>query len=329
MKKLLMSAASAIVLAGAASADTITIYTGGAPSGEGSAYHEGIGQGVADFLAPIADDLGMEISLVPTSGAVDNADRLAEHEGIAFGIGQGGLSYAPVEAGDVQILRNDLPGECAMSFTTEPRITEWADIVENAARVTWVVPENSGSEAFIRKLYAEDLNFAGKTPRFEFVDGAENIVATVTNPANRGTVGFYYAYPRGSAGLVKMAADADATVFGVLSPDIARQDDAYYLNRRAPYKMTYLGFGETMTARAMCSGSLLMAADPSSIEDPWMAADAEQIFTALKEAPAGAFVPSNGPMAKMMAKVEELSDRHGISEMVSDLETQISERTGR
>lgn len=327
MKKILLTATAMIAMAGAAAADSITIYTGGAPTGEGSAYHEGIGQGVADFLEPIADRLGMEIKLVPTKGAVDNAKRLATHDGIAFGIGQGGLVYDEIEAGKTKLLRKDLPGECAMSFTAEPRIGNWGDIVSNANRITWVVPEDSGSEAFIRKLYAEDANFDGE-PRFKFVTGAENIIATVGNPANRGTVGFYYAYPRGNAGLVNMAAKEDMSVFGVLSPDVAKLDDAFYLNRQAPYQMAYWGLGETKKTRAMCSKALLMATDPANITDPWAQADAAEIMAAVKAASAQAFVPKNGPLAGLMAKVEEMSDEFGINEMVADLEAQV-QKSGR
>lgn len=323
MNKLFLSAAIAFgAIAASASADNITIYTGGAPTGEGSAYHEGIGQGVADFLEPIADRLGMEIVLVPTSGAVDNAKRLAAHNGIAFGIGQGGLTYDEVTAGTTKLLRNDLPGECAVSFTAEPRIQDWGEIVANAARVTWVVPENSGSEAFIKKLYAEDENFPG-TPKFKFVSGAENIIATVNNPVNRGAVGFYYAYPSGTSGLINSAAKSDMAIFGVLSPAIAKSDDSFYLNRKAPYQMAYWGFGDTKTTRAMCSKALLMASDPAKITDDWNRADAEEIYAAVAAASAAAFVPKTGPLAGLMSKVEQMSEEFGVNEMVSDLEAQV------
>jgi hypothetical protein len=327
MKNLLLAMTATTCLAGAAAADTITIYTGGAPTGAGSTYHEGIGQGVADFLKDIADDYGYEIKLVPTGGAVDNAKRLAAHEGgLAFGIGQGGLTYAEVEAGKASILRKDLPGECAMAFTKEPRISSWGDIVTNADRVTWVVPENSGSEAFVNQLYTDDSNFEGKTPNFVNVAGSDNIVATVGSPTNRGAVGFFFAYPNPVKGLVNAAAGADMKIFGVLSPDIARGDDAYYLNRKAPYEMSWMGFGETKTTRAMCAKALLMASDPDNIDDPWAREDADVFLAAIEAAPAEAFVPSNGPLAKVMGQIEAMSEELGVSDMVSDLESQIKGR---
>ncbi len=310
--------------AGAAAAqNVIKVYTGGAPTGEGSAYHEGIGQGVVDVLEPIAKEYGYEVRRIPTNGSVDNAQRLADETGqLAFGIGQGGLTYDPVQNGAVQIVRNDLPGECAMAFTAEPQIQSWGDVVQNKARVKWVVPENSGSEAFIRRLYAEDANFAGSEPEFLFTSGADTILDTVRK--ERGAVGFFYAYPNPTGGLVNMAAKADMRIFGVLSPDIARTDDAYYLNRRAPYELAWMGLGETKTTRAMCSKALLFANDISGIQDEWARGDAKQILAAVREAPASAMVAKSGPLARLMRQVEEMSQEFGVSEMVSDLEAQLN-----
>lgn len=325
MKHLLMTAAMTIAMTGAAMADQIVIYTGGGEgtSGAGSTYHEGIGQGVADFLKPVADKFGYEIVLVPSNGAVDNANKVAATgKSIAFGIGQGGLEYEAVKSGGATILRNDLPGECAMAFTAEPRIADWGDVVQNARRVTWVVPENSGSEAFIKKLYAEDSNFSGE-PTFKYVKGSESIISTVANPANRGTVGFFYAYPNPTKGLVNMAAKDDLNIFGVLSPEIAKGDDAYYLNRQAPYELAWFGLGQTKTTRAMCSKALLFVNDVSKIEDPWAAADAQEIVDFVKNAQASAFTPQSGPLAKVMSQIESMSAEFGVSEMITDLETQL------
>lgn len=322
MKKLILAISTLVAMSGVASADTITIYTGGAPTGAGSTYHEGMGQGVADFLAPIADRYGYEIVLKPTTGAVANAGAVAAHKGIAFGIGQGGLSYAEAEAGKIDIVRTDLPGECAMAFTAEPRIQTWGDIVANANRVTWVVPEKSGSEAFIRKLYEADANFSG-APQFKFVSGQDAIIETVSNPANRGTVGFFYAYPNPTKGLINAAAKQKLSIFGVLSPDVAQGSDAFYLNRKAPYQMAWFGLGDTKTTRAMCSKALLFANDPSTIADPWAREDAEAILDAIAKAPASAFVPKNGPLADLMSQVEAMSEEFGINDMVKDLQQQV------
>ena len=326
MKKILMTAALFAGLAGAASAADILIYTGGGEgkSGAGSTYHEGIGQGVADYLEDIAKEYGYGIRLVPSNGAVDNANKVGASKGnIVLGIGQGGLEYAAVKSGKTKIVRKDLPGECAMAFTKEPRIGDWGDVTVNADRVTWVVPKDSGSEAFIEKLYAEDEKFVGKKPTFQYVSGSENIVATVNNPANRGTVGFFYAYPNPTSGLVQSASKADMKIFGVLSPDVAKGDSAYYLNRTAPYELAWFGFGETKTTRAMCSKALLFVNDIEKIEDTWAAADARAILTALETAPADAFTPTSGSLAKLMTKIESMSEEYGVSDMVKDLEAQV------
>lgn len=329
MKKYIISALTALLCtASLASAAEIIIYTGGGAgsTGEGSTYHEGIGQGVADFLEPVADDLGYDVRLVPSNGAVDNANKVGQNtDTIVFGIGQGGLQYDTVASGATQIVRKDLPGECAMAFTAEPRIDNWGDVLANANRVTWVTPKDSGTEAFINKVYAEDSNLGG-TPTFSYVSGSQKIVDTVKNPENRGTVGVFYAYPNPQAGLVNMAADADLKIFGVLSPDVARGDDAYYLNRKAPYKLSWLGLGETKTTRAMCSKALLFVNDITKITDDWTKADAETILAAVQQAPASAFVPKGGPLAKLMSQVEKMSDEAGVADMVSDLQSQINNR---
>ncbi len=93
-------------------ADQIVIYTGGGTgtSGAGSTYHEGIGQGVADFLKPVADKFGYDVILVPSNGAVDNANKVgATSTTIALGIGQGGLEYDAVK-------KKVASASCAMTF---------------------------------------------------------------------------------------------------------------------------------------------------------------------------------------------------------------------
>lgn len=322
---LLASGILTLALAGAVHAQqTIQVFTGGAPTGEGSAYHEGIGRGVLDVLEPIAKEYGYEVQLVPTNGSVDNANRLAaQADGIAFGIGQGGLTYDAVISGAVQILRNDLPGECAMAFSKEPQLSSWGEIVKNKDRVTWVVPENSGSEAFIKRMYSEDPNFVGAEPQFFYASGAERILSGVNHPEKRGMVGFFYAYPNPTVGVINMAAKDDMRIFGVLSPEIAKSDPAYYLNRRAPYRLAWLGLGETQTTRAMCSKALLFVNDITKITDTWAREDADAILAAMTDAPASAMVAKSGPLAKLMKQVESMSEEFGINEMVSDLEDQL------
>ncbi len=104
---------------------------------------------------------------------------------------------------------------------------------------------------------------------------------------------------------------------------MAKGDPAFYLNRKAPYKLAWMGFGETKTTRAMCSKALLFVNDVSKIDDPWAAQDAKDIIAAISTAPASAFTPKNGPLAGLMAKIEEMSDEYGVSDMVTDLENQI------
>jgi hypothetical protein len=308
-----------------AGATDIVIYTGGAPTGEGSTYHNGMGQGLKEVLEEMSEPYGYNVRRIPSAGAVANAEACAgESEHICFGIGQGGLTYEPVQQGKTMIVRNDLPGECAMAFTAEPRLPNWSSVMENAERVTFVVAEGSGSEAFIRKVFATEPDLQGIEPTFEFVSGMENQIQAVKS--TRGAVGVFYAYPNPTEGLINEAADQDMTIMGILSPAVARTDDSYYLNRKAPYQLSWLGLGKTRTVEAMCSKALLFAGDPARIQDEWARGDMEEMIAKLKQLPASAFVPQDGPLAKLMGEVEQLSEEYGVNEMVEDLDKQVREQ---
>jgi hypothetical protein len=318
-------AAAALALAAPATATEIVIYTGGAPTGEGSTYHNGMGQGLMEKLEELAEPYGYTVRRIPSGGAVANAAACAdETDNICFGIGQGGLTYGPVESGAVSIVRNDLPGECAMAFTAEPRLPNWSSVMGNAGRVTFVVPEGSGTEAFIRKVFASEPALQGIEPKFGYASGQDAIISQVK--ATRGAVGVFYAYPNPTEGLVNKAAKADMTVMGILAPTVARSDPAYYLNRKAPYELSWFGFGTTRTVQAMCSKALLFAGDPSRLSDEWARGDYQEMLDKLAQLPADAFVPNGGPLAKLMSTVEGLSEEYGINEMVEDLDRQVSEK---
>ncbi|MEL6219288.1 MAG: hypothetical protein AAFR79_12620 [Pseudomonadota bacterium] len=307
-----------------AGATDIVIYTGGAPTGEGSTYHNGMGQGLKEVLEDLSEPYGYTVRRVPSGGAVANARACAqEADNICFGIGQGGLTYAEVEAGQTTIIRNDLPGECAMAFTNEPRLPNWRSVMENAKRVTFVVPKDSGTEAFIKKVFETEPRLAGVSPKFEYASGMNNILSTVQSI--RGAVGVFYAYPNPTEGMINAAAEADMTVMGILSPAVAKTDDAYYLNRKAPYELSWFGLGKTQTVAAMCSKALLFAATPANVKDEWARGDFEDMITQLQQLPASDFVPGDGPLAKLMRTVEDLSEEYGVNEMVEDLEAQVKE----
>lgn len=308
-----------------ASATDIVIYTGGAPDGKGSTYHNGMGQGLMEVLEDLSEPYGYNVRRIPSGGAVANARACAaETDNICFGIGQGGLTYPEVESGAVSIIRNDLPGECALAFTNEPRLPNWRSVVENAGRVTFVVPEGSGSEAFIKKVFESEQALQGVSPKFEYASGSANIIERVK--ATRGAVGVFYSYPNPTEGMINDAAEEDLTVMGILSPAVARTDDAYYLNRKAPFELSWLGFGTTKTVAAMCSKALLFAANPETLGDEWARGDFEEMISKLQQLPASDFVPGDGPLAKLMRTVEDLSEEYGVNEMVDDLEKQVKEQ---
>ena len=320
-------AVAAVLAAGitAAQATEIVIHTGGAPTGEGSTYHNGMGKAVEEQLREFARPLGLDVRRIPSGGAVANANACAgDTENICFGIGQGGISYDAVERGDTQIVRNDLPGECAMAFTAEPRLKNWKSVMENARRVTFVVPEGSGSEVFIRKVFEAEPTLQGMAPNFKYARGQDAIISAVK--ASRGALGVFYAYPNPTDGMVNAAYDADMNIIGILSPAVARDSNDFYLNRKAPYALSWFGLGETKTVRAMCSKALLFAGDPSKLGDTWSQQDYEELIAKMKALPPEAFVPQDGPLSKLMKEVEGLSEEYGVNEMVTDLDRQVSER---
>ncbi|RAI03692.1 hypothetical protein DLJ53_04195 [Acuticoccus sediminis] len=311
--------------AAAAQTTEIVIYTGGAPTGEGSTYHNGMGQAVEEQLKTLAKPFGYEVRRVPSAGAVANANACAnETNNICFGIGQGGLQYDAVTSGNTQIVRNDLPGECAMAFTAEARLPNWKSVMDNARRVTFVVPEGSGSEAFIRKLFAAEPSLQGIEPTFEYASGQEAIFKAVRG--KRGAVGVFYAYPNPTDGMVNAASDDGMTVMGILSPAVAKGSQDFYLNRKAPYDLSWFGLGETKTVPAMCSKALLFSGDPSKLQDTWAQGDYQEFIDKLKALPPEAFIPQGGSLSKLMLEVEKLSEEYGVNEMVTDLNKQVSER---
>jgi len=325
MKRILAVAAMLAAGLSAGQATEIVIYTGGAPTGEGSTYHNGMGKAVEEQLSKLSEPYGYEVRRIPSAGAVANAEACArETENICFGIGQGGIEYEAVKSGRVQVVRNDLPGECAMAFTAEPRLPNWRSVVENAPRVTFVAPEGSGSEAFIRGLFAAEPALEGVDPSFQYASGQEAILAAVQN--TRGAVGVFYAYPNPTDGMVNAAADEGMNVMGILSPAMARDSSDFYLNRKAPYDLTWFGLGETKTVQAMCSKALLFAGNPEQLSDTWAQADYEEFISELKALPEDAFVPQDGPLARLMKEVEGLSEEYGVSEMVTELDRQVSEQ---
>ena len=323
--KICLAAALFVGAISTAAAQEIVIYTGGAPTGEGSTYHNGMGKAVEEQLERLARDYGYDVRRIPSGGAVANANACAEEkENLCFGIGQGGIEYEAVASGATQILRSDLPGECAMAFTAEPRLPNWRAVMDNARRVTFIVPEGSGSEAFIRKVFEAEPSLAGTEPNFSYARGQDNILSAVST--TRGGVGVFYAYPNPTDGMVNAAANRDLSVMGILSPAVAQTSDAFYLNRKAPYELTFFGLGTTKTVRAMCSKALLFAGQPSALDDTWAQGDYEDLITAIKALPADAFVPEDGPLASLMREVEGLSEEFGVSEMVADLNQQVTER---
>jgi hypothetical protein len=52
----------------------------------------------------------------------------------------------------------------------------------------------------------------------------------------------------------------------------------------------------------------------------------EEMIAKLKQLPASAFVPQDGPLAKLMGEVEQLSEEYGVNEMVEDLDKQVREQ---
>ena len=62
----------------------------------------------------------------------------------------------------------------------------------------------------------------------------------------------------------------------------------------------------------MCSKALLFAGDPKKLADTWAQADYQELIDKLKALPEEAFVPEDGPLARLMREVEGLSEEYGV-----------------
>jgi hypothetical protein len=116
-----------------AQATEIVIYTARA---HGRRLHlpQRDGQAVRSRLRELARPFGYDVRRVPPVARWPMQNACAnETQNICFGIGQGGLTYEAVESGGTRIIRNDLPGECAMAFTNEPRLPNWRSVMETPA----------------------------------------------------------------------------------------------------------------------------------------------------------------------------------------------------
>jgi hypothetical protein len=165
--------------------------------------------------------------------------------------------------------------------------------------VTFVVPEGSGSEAFIRKVFAAEPSLAGVEPNFRYASGQDAILAAVKG--TRGAVGVFYAYPNPTTH-DQRGYGRRHVHHGNFVTAVARGSSDFYLTAERPTTLSWFGLGETKTERAMCSKALLFSGDRRGLKTPGRRADYEEFIAKLRALPADALCRRTGRSPASCAK---------------------------
>lgn len=322
-------AALAIALgAGASHAQVAYLGTGGAPTGEGSNYHEGYGPAIEDAINPLLTAmLYPELELRPSEGTGANIKTCAnETTDICFGLAQGDSTptYEEITSGKVIIVRADMPAECGFAFSSNPAINNWRTVQKYAERLTFYMPPNSGTADYFSNIAKTDPAFKDIAPKIEWVTGGTAAILDAVKKDNRG-VGLAVTFPNPTGGSVKTAYDDGFTIFGAASPamrQLEHEDGSpmYTVNASVPYSLSWLGLGETKTTVSMCTPAAIIASNPANITDDLVRGDMETLIRQIRRLPAEAFLPQRGPLSDLFSKVNEMSASVGLDKALTEIE---------
>jgi hypothetical protein len=326
--RVMMSTVAIWFFIGTANAQVAYLGTGGAPTGEGSNYHEGYGPALEDALNPLLTAmLYPELELRPSNGTGANIKTCAgETKDICFGLAQGDSSptYEEVISGKVIIVRSDLPAECGFAFASNPAINNWRTVQKYIARVTFYLPPDSGTADYFNNLVKVDPAFQDAKPKIEWVTGGSKAILAAVAKDNRG-VGLAVTFPNPTGGTIKTAHDADFTIFGAASPAMRqlKHEDGnpmYTVNAKVPYSLAWLGLGETQTTVSMCTPAVVVATNPDSLTDALVKEDMGTLIRQIRRLPASAFSPQRGRLADLFKKVNEMSASVGLDKALTEIE---------
>lgn len=328
---LVAGALAVALMSGGVQAQVAYLGTGGAPTGEGSNYHQGYGPAIQDALNPLLTALLYpELELRPSNGTGANIEACAnERENLCFGLGQGDATptYDAVINGDVVIVRADLPAECGFAFASNPEINNWNTVQKYARRITFYMPPNSGTADYFANLRRADNEFEGLDVRIEWVTGGAKALLDAVAEDPRG-VGLTVTFPNPGGGIIKSAADRNFQVFGAASPamrTLKHEDGSpmYQVNAGVPYKFAWLGFGETKTTVSLCAPAAIVATNPERLTDDLLREDLATLIRQAQRLDVAAFTPQRGPLARLFKEVNQLSTSVGLDRAL----TQIRETT--
>ncbi len=317
---------------GPAQAQVAYLGTGGAPTGEGSNYHEGYGPAVADALNPLLTALLYpELELRPSYGTGANIETCArESTDLCFGLAQGDSSptYDEVISGNVLIVRADLPAECGFALSFNPNINNWRTVQKYASRITFYMPPDSGTADYFNNLIKVDPAFEGITPKIEWVTGGSKALLAAVKGDRRG-IGLMVTFPNPTGGTIKKAVDEGFTIFGAASPAMRRLkheggSPMYTVNAKVPYSLAWLGLGETKTTVSMCTPAAIVATNPDNLTDDLAVEDMRTFIRQIRRLPVEAFAPQRGPLADLFKKVNELSASVGLDKALTEIEQTVA-----
>lgn len=313
---------SAPLTPGALAADAY-LGTGGAPDGSGSIYHQG-------YALPIAETLDQALrmmlydtlSLRPSAGSGANITACAaERDHLCFGLAQGDVAAVSpaVTSGDVLIVRNDLPAECAFAFASNEMIGNWKTVQKYARKITlYLPPENSGTTITLRQVIEADPAMAGAEITVKTIDGGWSEIVRAVEADPRG-VGATVRYPDPSV-LLDDLADKGFSVFGIAVPELLRLrlpsgEPIYTVNGAAPYTDPFLSTPETIAT--VCTPAAIVATNPERIDDPVLKEDMGHLIEALEALKSDDLVPAEGSKARIFKTVRAFSEKIGFDQVIN------------
>lgn len=309
-------------LTSAAHAADAYLGTGGAPDGSGSIYHQGYALPIAETLdEALRMMLYDSLTLRPSAGSGANIAACAlERTNLCFGLAQGDVAAVSpaVISGEVLIVRNDLPAECAFAFASNELISNWKTVQKYVRKITlYLPPEDSGTTITLRQVIEADPAMADVEVRVKTIDGGWSEIVRAVEADPRG-VGATVRYPDPSV-LLDDLAGRNFSVFGIAVPELLRLrltsgEPIYSVNGAAPYTDPFLSSPETIAT--VCTPAAIIATNPERIDDPILKEDMEYLIDALQELKSDDLVPAEGSKARIFKTVRAFSEKIGFDEVI-------------
>ena len=239
MKKVLLTSAAALMVAGGAYAQEAYLVTGTGPN---STYKNGYAGPIVEALSPITEaELYGDVEDRNGNGTVGNlATCAAESFDLCFGIGQGNIVAGSQEVanGEVCVIRADLEPEYTFLFSNNDRLGDWGAIRRQweAGRVVIYTSDTSSGSLGTLQAIAEATGFTNA--RVETLPSWDAVIQKVKSDPR--AVGFTHRFADPSGFLNDLVDDHGMTVTGLAERALRRLTHAngepiYSVNMEVPY----------------------------------------------------------------------------------------------